>query len=281
MITAIVGAGDLGGALASTLATRGRVREIRLIDEASTSAQGKALDIQQSTPVYATATTLSGFATIDAVDAADVVVVADAFGPPSREWQGESGLALLRRLAAHVRAAPFVLAGASHAWLVERACAELGLPWTRVVGSAPAAILAALRGIVGLEAGASPLDVQVGITGLPPHDIVIGWEAGSIAHTPLQRRLDGPACGRIAQRLPFLWPPGPLALASAAASMVEAMMLELHVPHPAFVALAAEGSAARRAVIATAHVASTGISRASLPELSSHERLALENVLGR
>ena len=55
MVIAIVGAGDLGGALASTLAARGRVREIRLIDEAGTAAAGKALDVQQSTPVHGTA----------------------------------------------------------------------------------------------------------------------------------------------------------------------------------------------------------------------------------
>ena len=51
MIAAIVGAGPLGTALVSTLAARGRVRQVRLIDEAGPVATGKALDIRQSTPV--------------------------------------------------------------------------------------------------------------------------------------------------------------------------------------------------------------------------------------
>ena len=54
MIAAIVGAGPLATALASTLAARGRVRHIRLIDDAATVAAGKALDVRQSTPVLGT-----------------------------------------------------------------------------------------------------------------------------------------------------------------------------------------------------------------------------------
>ena len=51
MIVAIVGAGPLATALASTVAARGRVRHIRLIDDAGMVAAGKALDVRQSTPV--------------------------------------------------------------------------------------------------------------------------------------------------------------------------------------------------------------------------------------
>ena len=43
---AILGAGDLGGALARTLATRDAVSHIVLIDEAGAVAAGKALDIR-------------------------------------------------------------------------------------------------------------------------------------------------------------------------------------------------------------------------------------------
>ena len=48
---AIIGAGELGGALARTLATRDAVSRIVLVDEAGNVAAGKALDIRQTGPV--------------------------------------------------------------------------------------------------------------------------------------------------------------------------------------------------------------------------------------
>ena len=48
---AILGAGAVGSAIAQRLAERGRVREVRLIDENGPVAAGKALDILQSGPI--------------------------------------------------------------------------------------------------------------------------------------------------------------------------------------------------------------------------------------
>ena len=47
----ILGAGELGGAVAHALAVRDRVGRVLLIDPAGTAAEGKALDIRQSAPV--------------------------------------------------------------------------------------------------------------------------------------------------------------------------------------------------------------------------------------
>jgi malate/lactate dehydrogenase len=270
---AIVGAGDLGGALACTLAARGRVSEVRLIDEAGTSAAGKALDVQQSTPVHGSTVQLSGSRELAAAEGADIIVLADAFGAPGREHQGEAGLVLIRRLAARAATARFVLAGASHAWLVEKAVTELGLPWTRVVGTAPSAITAGLRTLIGLETGASPLDVQIAITGLPDH-LVIAWESASIAGASLVDALDRPTRARIAARLPRLWPPGPFALASAASAAIETLVQGSH--RPCCVSLALDDP--RRVLIATAWFDRGGVARVALPALSAHERLALDNV---
>ena len=57
---AIVGAGELGGALAHVLARREAARTIRLIDDQGRVAEGKALDIAQAAPVEGFATQLSG-----------------------------------------------------------------------------------------------------------------------------------------------------------------------------------------------------------------------------
>jgi malate dehydrogenase len=272
---AIVGAGDLSGALACTLAARGRVSEVRLIDDAGTSAAGKALDVQQSTPVYGSAVRLRGSTDLAAADGADIVVLADAFGAPSREHQGEAGLTVLRRLANRGSSAVLVLAGASHPWLVEKAVVELGLPWTRVIGSAPGALAAGLRTLVGLETGASPLDVQVAVTGLPPDHLVVAWESASIAGASLADALDRASRARIAARLPRLWPPGPIALAGAAAAVIDAIVQGSH--RPCSVCLALEPTP-RRALVTTAWFSRTGVVRTALPELSAHERLALDNA---
>ena len=57
---AILGAGELGGALAHVLARRGIVRTIQLIDPAGQVAAGKALDIMQAGPVERFSTPVAG-----------------------------------------------------------------------------------------------------------------------------------------------------------------------------------------------------------------------------
>ena len=57
---AIIGAGPLGGALAHALAARARVGEVRLIDPEGRVAEGKALDILQSSPVEQFNTRVTG-----------------------------------------------------------------------------------------------------------------------------------------------------------------------------------------------------------------------------
>src|SRR6478672_9021660 len=93
---AIVGAGELGGALAHVLARRDAARTIRLIDDKGRVAEGKALDIAQAAPVEGFATTVSGSTELTAAGGADIIIVADRFG--AGEWNGEEGLHLVVRL---------------------------------------------------------------------------------------------------------------------------------------------------------------------------------------
>src|SRR5688572_15963183 len=101
-MAAIIGAGDLGGAVAHALATREAVDRVLLVDDASAVAEGKALDIQQSGAVSGFHTRLAGSADLSRITGCDVCVVADRAGSPSREWQGDEGLARL------VAAAPYI-----------------------------------------------------------------------------------------------------------------------------------------------------------------------------
>jgi malate/lactate dehydrogenase len=231
-VVAIIGAGDLGGALASRLASRDRVREVRLIDAAGGVAAGKALDILQAGPVENSTTRViapaaaapPGAPDLSAVAGAAVIVLADEAGPPVKEIQAEAGLALLGRLRALNPNAPIVCAGASHAWLVAHGAAELGIPASLIVGSAPLALLAAVKALVALELNGSARDVSLTLAGLPPQAVAIPWQTASVNGESLENLLDAPALRRIESRVRFLWPPGPYSLAAAAARMTEGLI---------------------------------------------------------
>src|SRR5690349_14563506 len=115
---AIIGAGPIGGALAQKLALRSRVEHIRLIDSESRVAEGKALDILQPGPVEAFSARLSSAADHTAAAGADAIVFADLVS--SGEIAGETGLMLVKQIAAVESKAPLVFAGAAQRELMTR-----------------------------------------------------------------------------------------------------------------------------------------------------------------
>jgi hypothetical protein len=86
---AIIGAGDLGGALAHALARRDLAAAIRLVDETGRVAEGKALDITQAAPIEGFTTELSGSADLSTAAGAAAVIIADR---ARRWWAGTAWL---------------------------------------------------------------------------------------------------------------------------------------------------------------------------------------------
>src|SRR3984885_7743178 len=123
---AIIGAGELGGAVAHVLARRNLVRAIRLIDEKGRVAEGKALDIAQSAPVEGFATQLSGSTDVSTAAGAAVVIIADRMG--GGEWQGDEGWLLLKRLTQTGAGGGIVCGGASQRELGGPRRARAALP---------------------------------------------------------------------------------------------------------------------------------------------------------
>ncbi len=121
---AIIGAGELGGAIAHALARRDAVGRIWLVDAAGNPAAGKALDIQQSGAIEGFGTQLGGTSDVTRIIGCDVCIVADRFGPGSPEWQGEEGFAHLTRIAEMVPDTPLVFAGAAQAPLLAQLARE-------------------------------------------------------------------------------------------------------------------------------------------------------------
>jgi len=218
---AVIGAGELGGACAHLLARRQTAGAVRLVDETGRVAAGKALDIAEAAPVEAFATAVAGSADLAAAAGADALVIADRAS--GGEWPDDELLPILERLARAAPGAVVVVAGAGGRAIVERAVRERGLARTRVIGTAAEALASAVRAIVALEAGASPRDVSLTLLGVPPSHVVVPWGAAGVNGTSAEQALDEAARRRIAARLPALWPPGPYALASAAALAVEAV----------------------------------------------------------
>jgi malate dehydrogenase len=175
----ILGAGEIAAATARQLAAARIAARVVMVDEAASVAQGKALDIAQAAPVDRYDTTLVGTGDESAVVGASVVVLADRVGAAG-EWSEEAGLALLRRVAGLNAQAPFVCAGVLQRSIVDRGVHELGLPRTRLFGTAPEALRGAIASLVALEAEVAPGDISLMVVGRAPHDTIVPWDSASL-----------------------------------------------------------------------------------------------------
>jgi malate dehydrogenase len=274
---AILGAGEIGGALARQLAAGDVASRVVLIDDRAGVAAGKALDIAQASPVDRYSTTLSGTSDASAVTGAAVVVLADRFDPAA-EWRDEDGLALLKRVAGLNQLAFFVCAGTQQQSLIERGVTELGLSRGRLFGSAPEALRSAVVTITALEAKASPVDVSLSVVGRPTQAIV-AWEDASIAGRSAPQALTAAQLARLNARVTRLWPPGPTTLASAAARLIRSALTRSPRVHIALVALTREEGTAGRSAMLPVTLGPSGIAQIVSPSLSSRDRVRLETAL--
>lgn len=270
---AIIGGGSLGGSIAHKVAARDRVSEVRLIDAEESIAQGKALDIRQSSPIETFSARVVGIGSLAGVAGADAIVIADA-ATGHGEFTGEAGLALLRQIAALETAAPIVFAGAAQRELMGRAIGELHISASRIVGSAPFALESALRSLAGLLMDTSGVDIGLTVVGVPPHAAVVLWEEASVSGQPLASIVPPHEIAALNARLPGLWPPGPYALASAAARVIEAIVNGSRRRFSCFVA-AGRGSVGAMPV----ELGQEGVRRVIEPVLTRQERTRLENAM--
>jgi malate dehydrogenase len=273
-IVAIIGAGPLGGALAHTLARRGRVGEVRLIDPEGRVAEGKALDILQSAPVEQWPTRVSAATAATAAAGAGVIVFADLV--KSGEIAGDAGLGIVREVARMDTTAPLLFAGGSQRELMAMAIGELHVAPRRVAGSAPLALESSVRALAAALLDASPADLSIGVSGVPPRDAVIGWDAATAFNRPIASALAAHHLAALSARLPALWPPAPYALGSAGARVAEALADGTRRRYTCFAAV--EG---RQVVAVPVEIEKGGIERTLDPALSRHERTLFENGLRR
>jgi len=276
----IIGAGELGGAVADALARRQRVARVRIIDDAAGIASGKALDIQQAGAIAGCHARLEGTSDLSRVTGCDVCVLADRAGRPSTEWQGDEARALIQRVMPYLGAAPLVCAGSAQADAMQLAAREARLRRERVIGSAPEALAAATRAIVAMEAGCSPAEVSLTMLGAPHGGFVVPWSDASIGGYALERVLTQVQLTRIEARVPRLWPPGPFALGAAAARVTEAIIGSSRRALCVLTVLSGEFGVKGRVGTLPAVLSTSGIVQIRVPTLNTRERVRLETALG-
>jgi malate dehydrogenase len=274
---AVIGAGELGAGIARTLATRGRISEVRVIDSKIDVATGKALDIQQAGPIEGSATRVCAASEVAAAIGAEAVILADPLG--SGELQGDSGLAVVRELAHIDRSAVIICAGAGQDRLLQQGLEELHLNRLRFLGSAPEAQVSALRAMVALEADLSPSTVALTALGRIPDRIVVLWRDVTIAGRPLARVLDASQISRIERRAALLRWTGPVTLAAAAAHIAEAVVNGSRKIFCCTVGLDGEFGMRRTLSSLPVVVGPGGVMRVVAPTLDRREQTLLENAL--
>jgi malate dehydrogenase len=278
-VVAVIGAGEIGGAVARTLAARARVDLVRLIDEKGSIAAGKALDLKQSGPISGSDTRIDGANDVAAASGAAAIVLADA--ADGGEWTGEAGLALLRRLAksGSLDRAVLICAGAGQRALMQQAFDELGLVRRRVTGSAPESLAATARAVVAIEARVASNQVALTVLGRPPDRIAIPWSDASIGGHSVSAILSPPQVNRIERRVEGLWPPGPNALGTAAALFCEAVACGSRRIFSAFVSLDRDNGTKAPVCAWPVAIGPSGLERVTSPVLTGREKVVVDEVL--
>ena len=276
-LVAILGAGPIGGALTHALAERGRVDEVRLIDPDGRVAEGKALDILQSSPVQQFSTRVTGATSTAAAAGAGAIVFADFVA--GGEIAGEDGLATLRQIVRLDTSAPLLFAGGTQRELMQRAVTELHVAPRRLLGSAPLGLESAVRAVAAALIDASPSDLAIGIAGVPPRAAVVGWDAATAFNQPIGTVLAAHQIASLSSRLPALWPPAPYTLAASAARVAEALATGSRRRYTCFAPVDVAGAGRGLIAAVPVEIVRGGIGRVLEPALSRHERTAFENGL--
>jgi malate dehydrogenase len=286
---AVLGAGPVGAAVVHHLAERARVREVRLIDEDVSVAEGKALDLRQTGPVDGVDVSITASGDVGAAAGADVIVIADralqrdsgrpeqeSSGAGAGEWQGEAGLALVRQIARTGGEAALVFAGGSQTWLMEAAHMELHLPAHRLIGTAASGVTSAVRALANAELGLSGVDLTV--AGRPPA-FVIAWSAATVAGMLVTDRIPAHRLLALSRSLARLWPPGPQTTGAATARVIAALIDGSRRPLPAMTILEGELGVRRVAAMLPLELGRRQVLRRIVPSLSPQERTELLNAL--
>jgi malate dehydrogenase len=275
---AIIGGGDLAATLARRVAEAELFRCVVLVDPNEGRAKGKALDIAQSGPVEGFDTRVEACASLDAVAAPDVVVVADPDDLADAVLLSTRGAERIASWLPAVGKAALLVAGPRPSPLVEAAVAR-GFPRDRVLGSSPVATAAALRRRLSAELQVEPREIAVTVLGLPPAQPVVPQAAATVAGLPVEK-VSGLALRRALASLDGR-AAGPVALAAAALRVLMALEGSRATVVPVAAQLDGEYGHRRVALAVPARLRSGRIEAVVEVALDPVDRVALDNAADR
>jgi malate dehydrogenase len=203
---AVIGAGNVGASAALYLAERG-LADVTLIDIVEGMPQGKALDMQQTTPLWHKGGRIEGANDLAAVKGSDVVVMTAGFA----RKPGMSRTDLLKANADIVRpAAEAVKQHAPNAYVVVvtnplDVMAHLfwkvsGFPKHRVLGMAGILDSARMRAFIAMEMGVSGADVDAMVLGGHGDSMVPLPRFTTVGGIPITELLPADRVAAIAER---------------------------------------------------------------------------------
>ena len=167
----VIGSGNVGATAAINIAQKG-LGDVVMIDIIEGIPQGKALDIQQSMPLWGSPSRVTGSNDFSSMSGSDIVVV--TAGVPrkpgmTREDLLEVNAKIIRSVCAHIKEhAPdsivIIVTNPldSMTWLAFK---ELGFPRERVMGMAGVLDSTRLRTLLSLELDVNPRDVETMVMG--------------------------------------------------------------------------------------------------------------------
>ena len=277
-VIAIVGAGHLGGSLAHTLASKDLCTTINLIDQSHDIATAKALDIAQAGPIESFRTQLTANANLSATQSAKLVILAGPASNSETEWDETFGLKQLRQINQINHSAIIICAGSQHSRLIELGVAKAMISPYRLVGSAPEAYRAAVRALVALEVGCPASAVSLTLFGRAPDRFVVVWSQATIDGNLLEDRISASQMARLRSQVSALWPPGPYALAEAAAHIVRCIATGSKKMPCCFVVPETASSSAQSVCVSPVEFDSLGVAQLAKPNLNTRERNLLETA---
>ena len=272
---AILGSGDLSATLARRLAETQAARRVVLVDEDVGRARGKALDIAQSGPVEGFDVQVEGAADLAAAGAADVLVVADTAELPDGTIRPSA--AFVQRL--RQATATTVVVASAHACALVEDAVQAGVPRDRILGSAPVAQAAALRRRLAERLEAEPREIAATVLGTPPHALVAPQSSALLGGVPvaaLHPLALRDAIAHVTRR-----PPGPVALAAAAARVIHALAGPRATVLPVVTCLDGEYGQRGVALAVPARLRAGRVEGIVDVALEPVERIALENAAQR
>lgn len=282
MFIVVLGAGEVGGAVAQQLTARHFGVPVVIVDARRGVAEGKALDLRQSAPVDGSTSDVRGTDDAAVLRDAVLVVMADEADALTNDSAEETAvLTRLRRIASHVPSRPVVVATPDAELVIARAVTECGITASRLVGAAPEALRGALRASIAREARCRPDEVAVALLGRAPDALIVPWEGCSIGGRCATDVLTPPAIRRIEQQLPGLWPPGPHAMGRAAAQVAAGLWRDQGEVFCVQVPLVRGGTGPEtgRSAILPASVGRQGVNEIVSLTLTGRDRTRLDSVV--